>query len=67
MGLQPKYRCPWCEDLHDDEWDARHCCPPDIQEVFVCPVCGDEYGYDETSATQCCGMDEPPHVTAVEL
>jgi hypothetical protein len=56
MRLDSKYakwRCNGCDDLHDDEDDARDCCRPTVNEVYLCPVC-DSQNSDEGDAIACC-------------
>lgn len=67
--LQSKYKCPRCDELHDDYDEALECCELNIAEVWLCPVCQDQFG-DEEMAIECCGVDPdgpPPPPTAAEL
>ena len=67
--LEPKYECGECGEIHDDEDEARYCCPPSVKEVFVCPLC-EIYHKEEADALDCCGFDPdgpPPPPTAEEL
>lgn len=68
MTLRPKYRCHYCLELHETEWEAEECCgPPEVVEVWECPDCGETYE-TESCAIDCCGYDpegQPP--TAEEL
>lgn len=67
--IAPKWKCPDCGELHDDEYDARECCPPQVWAAFVCPICTEEHR-DEIAAIDCCGFDPdapPPPPSAAEL
>lgn len=44
------YRCPNCDDLYDEEWDAQSCC--DADRVYRCDLC-EEYYDDEDDAGNC--------------
>lgn len=51
------YRCPICDELHDDEFDAEECCPLPKQTDGIhankCPVCGETYN-SARDAADCC-------------
>lgn len=67
--LTPKYKCCECGDLHDDLDDARECCVPRVEEVFLCPICQAPHN-EEEDAIDCCGFDPdgpPPPPSAAEL
>lgn len=53
-----KYQCPSCGVLHDHDFQAEDCCPPEVDEVtcWECPVCFDVHE-DEEKARHCC-LDE---------
>ena len=36
MKIQKVYECQQCFTIHDDEWDAKHCCEPEIW-AFLLP------------------------------
>lgn len=36
-----RYRCGTCDELHEDDYEAQHCCGP--EKVLVCPVCDEIY------------------------
>lgn len=62
-----QWRCHDCGELHDDEDEARECCPP--EEVYLCPSCDEQYRH-EIEARACCPVDPdapPPMPTAQEL
>lgn len=64
-----KYRCPTCNEIHDSEWVAEDCCPPEAEEVTVwqCAECLDVHD-TEDEARLCCWDGEtvlPP--TPAEL
>ena len=68
-GIESKWRCDNCGLLHDDEYYARDCCPNEISEVFVCPLCSDTHCRD-SEALECCGYDPdagPPPPTPAQL
>lgn len=52
MPLPIQFRCNACLELHDDYEDAKDCCAPGVDEVFVCPVCCGEY-LSEEDALDC--------------
>ena len=41
--IAPKYQCPDCGDLHDDNYDAEQCCPVHIHELYICPICDEDH------------------------
>lgn len=54
------WRCPECDDLHDDEVDAEECCQGAEEECAIddeppphCPVCNAELS-DHHEAANCC-------------
>lgn len=55
MGIEMKWRCGECHELHIDEYEAHECCQPAVTPVFVCPSCNDCY-FDEADAEHCCGF-----------
>ncbi len=54
MAIQ-KFRCCGCDDLHDDESDARDCCEP--TEAWVCEGCDVVYGCEDLADKCCEGAD----------
>jgi hypothetical protein len=67
--IHVKYRCDECGEIHEEESDARGCCPPEISEIFYCSVCHAEF-YDELDADEHCNThndDEPDVPTKAEL
>jgi hypothetical protein len=70
MNPTLKYRCDECDDLYDDDYDARHCCEPSISEVYSCGHCGESFGSDDAAAENCCEDVDPdalPIVSKAEL
>lgn len=57
-GIEPVFRCGACKCTHDEYEDAQDCCPTLVTEVYVCPVCGEDYG-DEQAAIKCHGLEPP--------
>tara|TARA_R100001244_G_scaffold132114_1_gene107147 strand:+ start:26526 stop:26945 length:420 start_codon:yes stop_codon:yes gene_type:complete len=57
MGIETKWRCGECHELHSDEDEAHECCQPSVTEVYVCPACQD-YHFDEADAELCCGVSQ---------
>lgn len=47
-----QYRCPQCDDLHDDEEEAETCCTSTAASTD-CPVCGEHY-QSHRDAADCC-------------
>lgn len=62
------WRCGECFTVHDDEDDARDCCPQRIEEGYACPVCG-EFHEEEAAAIACHDWDpdRPISPTVLEL
>lgn len=62
------YECPFCAELHDSEWDAESCCPPEAEEVTIwkCGNCGKTCN-DQDHARKCCWdgeTDLEPYIPA---
>lgn len=58
--LVTMYRCPVCDELHEDEWDAEECCPPPPEDGISanhCPVCGKHYTTARNAADCCLWKD----------
>lgn len=51
------WKCSSCDEIHDDEDDARECCAPDVWEMYGCPECG-KVCDEEEQALGCCSPDE---------
>lgn len=49
------YRCLECDEVHEEEMDARACCaePTDTDTGPYCPVCGTKC-HDHEAASDCC-------------
>jgi hypothetical protein len=64
------YKCPACDALHEDEFDAEDCCPydGDVTENLLhdqegdekCPVCGEGCADAYLAADCCLWKDLPP-------
>ncbi|MBW2981943.1 hypothetical protein KY343_03630 [Candidatus Woesearchaeota archaeon] len=52
-----RYRCVHCDQLHEDEEDAKECCPPEEVILWECGNCGEKYE-DESEAKECCDNGE---------
>ena len=52
------WRCEECFETHDNEDDARECCPVRVAEGYGCPVCGEFY-LDSDAAVECCSDADP--------
>ena len=70
-GLEPKYMCDACGDVHDFEDDAADCCRPKIVLGYQCPVCRDFHPREEAALDCCADLaingGVPPMPTAAEL
>ena len=43
-----KYKCGECGEKYDDSYAAERCCPPEVEEVYICSVCGhEEWQYEK--------------------
>ncbi len=47
------WQCSSCNEMHNDEDDARECCMPEIYEHYGCPGCGKVHE-EEHEAVSCC-------------
>lgn len=54
MECKTRYQCSQCDEIHEDEDDARECCQPEVWEVYECGECGKLHGSDEVAAKSCC-------------
>lgn len=54
-GDEPEmvFVCSHCDTPHDDEYDARDCCRPDVYERYRCTVCRTVHR-EEGDAHSCC-------------
>ncbi len=43
-GVVIKYDCGQCGERHDHEDGAIECCQPEIDTVYICPICEKEHG-----------------------
>ena len=57
MKIQKVYECQQCFTIHDDEWDAKHCCEPEIETYYRCGVCGELHQFED-DAESCCADKE---------
>ena len=68
--IKARYRCHGCAELHEDDWDAQNCCPP--EKVYACSVCDQDYFLPD-DAESCCPEEEGndpdalPFISHVEL
>lgn len=42
-----QYRCNNCDTIFKDEDEARECCRPRITEVYLCPVCKQDFDWED--------------------
>lgn len=70
--IKPQYRCESCGDLHDSEYWAEQCCPPEISVIYLCDECEEEHDTEE-EALRCCqstdaddGQPPRPHPRDLE-
>ncbi|HCP04635.1 MAG TPA: hypothetical protein DIT61_14180 [Pseudomonas sp.] len=54
MECKTRYQCSQCDEIHEDEDDARECCQPEVWEVYECGECGKLHGSSEVAAKSCC-------------
>ena len=49
------YRCPSCESIYEEEYDAETCCPRMVEKIVAwkCFDCDEIYD-NEDSARRCC-------------
>ena len=70
MILKSKWKCCECGELHEHEDDALDCCPPEVREVYVCPICTKDHN-QQIMAFDCCDFDPDvdvlPPPSAAEL
>jgi hypothetical protein len=69
MNTKLRYECNECSEIHDDSYDAAHCCPR-YDEVYECGHCHKMFGSSEDAADKCCSdVDEDalPIITHAEL
>lgn len=52
-GCITAYERPVCSDEHDDEDDARECCPREPSAIYRCAICRTTH-CDEEDAEGCC-------------
>lgn len=68
-GIEPKWQCSLCDEVHDFEDAAEDCCRPRVIEGYACPICQDLHR-TEADALDCCGFDPdapPAPPSAAEL
>lgn len=53
------YRCPKCDELHEDEDDAESCCASRVTKkaTTTCPVCHENYNTHRDAADCCLWKD----------
>ena len=63
--IESKWRCEDCGLLHEWEDDAVDCCPVEVSEVFICPLCSDDYA-SKIEAKECCEHEEDTEQTPTQ-
>lgn len=53
--IDEAWHCDECCKWHDDEDDARECCPPSVTEGYKCAACK-KYHFDAHAAECCCSV-----------
>ncbi|MDZ4802689.1 MAG: hypothetical protein SGI92_31395 [Bryobacteraceae bacterium] len=75
INIVERFRCEICATVHADRCDAAACwrecndAEPDIQIIWTCPDCADEF-ISEEEAMDCCSAhrNDPPRLpSAAEL
>lgn len=53
------YKCQECGEIHSTYYDAKECCPIEIEEIgcYECDKCGALHE-DEEDAEECCSIKE---------
>lgn len=51
-GVVIKYDCGQCGERHDHEDGAIECCMPEVDTVYICPICDAEHSLMK-AAEQC--------------
>ena len=49
--IEEVWQCQTCLRLHETDWAAEHCCPPDL--MWQCAECKEAY-FDSDLAEECC-------------
>lgn len=52
MDIKQVYICSVCETVHDDEYAAEECCPPEVWHMWQCPICEETHD-TEQQAIEC--------------
>ena len=52
MEIKQVYICSVCETVHDDEYAAEECCPPEVWHMWQCPICEETHD-TEQEAIEC--------------
>jgi DNA-directed RNA polymerase subunit RPC12/RpoP len=67
--IHTKYRCEECGEIHEEEGEARECCPPEISEIYQCSVCHKTFADEDVADEHCWehSDDEPAVPTHAEL
>jgi hypothetical protein len=59
------FRCDSCGEIHDEEYQAELCCPPQVTYMYKCSVC-ESVGMDGNKIQMCC-TDTNKELTKSEL
>ncbi len=54
-----KWKCDECGEAHDDEDEARECCPPTVTEFWVCNGCEENFAEEKAAKAHGCKMFDP--------
>ena len=60
LEIKQVYICSVCETVHEDEYAAEECCPPEVWHMWQCPICEETHD-TEQEAIECynnCAGDE---------
>ena len=52
LEIKQVYICSVCETVHDDEYAAEECCPPEVWHMWQCPICEETHD-TEQQAIEC--------------
>ena len=59
-----KYDCGRCGERHDSEDGALECCQPEVETVYLCPICDTEHDRMKDAESCVLGHDELDGVVA---
>jgi hypothetical protein len=66
MSLIDVWKCCECGEIHNDYDTALECCPPQIDEGYLCPLCR-KYHYFSEDAYACCGYEDGQEIPVSPL